>query len=62
MRTLSYLLPAVACPVGMGVMMWVMMRRPGQQPTPIAQDRHDEELVRLRQELDDLQRKQSAPH
>jgi hypothetical protein len=52
MDKLLYLLPVLACPVGMGLMMWLMMRpKRGGQPDPGA-DR--QELVRLRKEIDAL--------
>jgi len=52
MDKLLYLLPALACPVGMGLMMWLMMRpKHGAQPTPTADQ---QELLRLRKEIDAL--------
>ncbi len=57
MRHLLGYLPLLACPVGMGLMMWVMMRGggqpqpPQQPPTPPAQHA---ELAKLRAELDQL--------
>ncbi len=52
MEQLFYALALLACPVGMGLMMFFMMRRPSQpaSPTPTGQD----ELVRLRAEIDQL--------
>lgn len=60
MRTLTYLLPALACPAGMGVMMWLMMRGNRHDPTPSALESRDAELTRLRQELDELEQRQGA--
>ena len=61
MRTLTYLLPALACPAGMGVMMWLMMRgnRHDRSTGPEAETR-DGEIARLRQELDELTRRDGA--
>ncbi|MFF8904797.1 hypothetical protein [Streptomyces olivaceoviridis] len=59
MRDLLYVLPALACPVGMGVMMWLMMRpnrsmgaKTGAQPSS-QQDVSAlrEEIAGLRAEL-----------
>ena len=58
MENLLYILPVLACPVGMGLMMWFMMRpKQGTQTSP-ASDR--QELVRLREEIDAL-RSEQAP-
>ncbi len=57
-QLLSYL-PFLACPIGMGLMMWMMMRggRHGQQPSSAAEPEamapaHQAELAQLRAELD----------
>ncbi|MBC9723920.1 hypothetical protein [Streptomyces sp. TRM68367] len=58
MENLLYILPALACPVGMGLMMWLMMRpkHSGQtEPTSARQ-----ELVRLRKEIDALRSEQAS--
>lgn len=61
MAELLYPLALLACPVGMGLMMWMMMRgnkqespQPGHAPTP-------DELTRLRAEVDQLRAAQRAP-
>jgi preprotein translocase subunit YajC len=67
MEKLLYLLPALGCPVGMGAMMWFMMRRPGsgqqtqqaQQPGPLAAG--DQEIASLRAEVDQLRAAQRIP-
>lgn len=59
MSQLLYILPALACPVGMGLMMWFMMR--SKRPSTTAQPPHtaptaeqEQELRRLRKEVDAL--------
>jgi len=58
MEKLLYLLPALGCPLGMGAMMWFMMRRPrerAQPPATPAQPRsQDLEIAALRAEVDQL--------
>lgn len=54
-----YALALLACPVGMGLMMWFMMR--GSKSSP-AQEKplDDAELVKLRAEVDQLRASQGG--
>lgn len=63
MNNLLYLLPVLACPVGMGLMMWFMMR--GKRPAAGPSDRaptaaQDQELARLRKEVEALRDEQTG--
>jgi hypothetical protein len=59
MSHLPYLLPALGCPVAMGLMMWLVMRRPARSVSP-APDAS--ELAELREELAQLREQgQSNP-
>ncbi|MHB1929523.1 MAG: hypothetical protein ACYDEN_00045 [Acidimicrobiales bacterium] len=66
-----YGLAALACPVGMGVMMWLMMRgggrnqQVGQPPMPMAGSfdpgsEREAELARMRAEIDQLRAAQAG--
>ena len=57
MAQLGYLLPALACPVGMGAMMWMMARG---DKKPAAPSLEDHELVALRAEVEALRSAQAA--
>ena len=59
MAELFYAAAVLACPVGMGAMMWFMMRGHRQQPAapstpPAGEAGVDGELARLRAEVDQL--------
>jgi hypothetical protein len=62
MEKLLYLLPALGCPLGMGAMMWFMMRsgksgQAGQAAQPgtiVARAVPDQEIAALRAEVDQL--------
>ncbi len=52
MSEIFYRVAILACPVGMGLMMWFMMRGMNNQPAAAPAD--DVELVQLRAEIDHL--------
>lgn len=63
-----YALAILACPLGMGAMMWIMMRggrhdqhtSSASKPTESSIDRdHETELVRLRAEIDEIRANQT---
>jgi hypothetical protein len=55
MKDLILLLPALACPVGMGLMAWCMARFSRRAP-----EERDDELAQLREEVDELRRRDGA--
>lgn len=54
-----YALAVLACPVGMGVMMWAMMRG-GHRPSH-GGSTHDSDLAALRAEVEQLRDSQHGP-
>jgi hypothetical protein len=52
-----YPLALLACPIGMGLMMWMMMRS-RKPPAPTSAESSDNELARLRAEVDQLRAEQ----
>ena len=52
MSEVFYSLAILACPVGMGLMMWFMMR--GMNKTSAIAPTRDAELTRMRAEIDQL--------
>jgi flagellar basal body-associated protein FliL len=53
MSQFLYVLPALACPVGMGAMMWFMMRG-NKNAAAHPADPREQELAALRKEIADL--------
>lgn len=74
MENLLYALPLLACPVGMGLMMWLMMRgnkhqemgsiqapaESGPAGQSAAATSQDERLVQLRAQLEEVRAEQGA--
>lgn len=58
MEQFLYILPALACPVGMGLMMWLMMR--GRSKPQTGTPAQEQELAALRAQVDAL-RPEPAP-
>jgi hypothetical protein len=54
-------LATLACPVGMGLMMWLMMRGHGQNTTPTAGST-SQQVDELRAEIERLKAQRSAEH
>lgn len=61
MESAFYTLALLACPVGMGLMMWMMMRGRNDGPSGQAQGREDRsEVDALRAEIDALKADRAA--
>jgi hypothetical protein len=58
MSELFYSLAILACPVGMGVMMWFMMRGSKEQPAAMTAD--EAQLSQMRAEIDQLRAGQAS--
>jgi hypothetical protein len=53
MEQFLLILPALACPVGMGLLMWFMMRGRGRNDQPATPDQ-EQELASLRAQIEEL--------
>jgi hypothetical protein len=65
MESLTYSLLLLACPLGMGLMMWVMMRgmpSRGSGRLPEASPSQKQELARLRAEVEELKAQPNESH
>jgi len=60
MQQLLYILPALACPVGMGLMMWFMMRGHGKDPATRGTPEQEQELACLRAQIQALRPEPAA--
>lgn len=60
MAEVFYALAVLACPVGMGVMMWAMMRG-GHRPSQGAATPDDSDLAALRADVEQLRDAQRGP-
>jgi hypothetical protein len=62
MQQFLYTLPALMCPIGMGAMMWFMMRgSKNKQATPGTTAPQEQELAALRAEIDQLRTTTQQP-
>ena len=61
MSGLLYALPVLACPAGMGLMMWMMMRPKKEHADPARPNAQEQELARLRSEIAALRDDQTQP-
>jgi hypothetical protein len=61
MQHLLYVLPALACPVGMGAVMWLMMRPGRKNPVGPGSTAQELELADLRSQIADLRATRRQP-
>lgn len=60
MSHIFYSLAILACPAGMGLMMWMMMRGNKQPPVPVDDPAKQAELARLQAQIDTLRAQQGS--
>lgn len=61
MQQLLYVLPALVCPIGMGAMMWLMMRgRDTKTDDAVMTPAQSAELARLQAQLDEMRSSRST--
>lgn len=60
MESVLLSLALLACPVGMGAMMWFMMRGQNKQQSPAGPEDLRAEQARLTQQIEQLERRQPA--